>query len=241
MQHLYVRPVESWAPHYVEDTSFLACAPQANPMKDPPLHFGRDSSGNISWCAESYPSQNPNVKDLEPVPSAGDVAPFTSHVEKNSNSAQCSATTIEPYLTSMPLYSATGAGHHLSTYLQDSIPAVSGACPGGGTLNGANCEFGSSQTCDRTVQNPDLANTRFPLLAPPKLVESAIEGDSSYGCTITYDGGQGKTGKYTPTQGCCGGAVQLWSGIAPSGSTDAKLLNTSAHLEPDAPCQVPQY
>ncbi len=101
---IYVRPIRAWAPHYEEDTEFEACAPQASPFRDPPLHFSKDlTTGNVSWCAESYPSQNDHVAANDRVPNPtqplsganafiGHMRPYTSHASKNSASAVCTST-----------------------------------------------------------------------------------------------------------------------------------------------------
>ena len=76
MQHVYVRPIQPWIPHYEEDTEFLACAPEASLIVDPPMHFAKHAENfsapwNVGWCAEVYPTQNPNVLDLDPLPKVG--------------------------------------------------------------------------------------------------------------------------------------------------------------------------
>jgi hypothetical protein len=78
----YVRPINAWSPHYEEDTGFQACAPQANPLRDPPLHFAVNTRGNVAWCAEVYPSQNDNYAKLG---SPAGVKLYTSHTVKNSS------------------------------------------------------------------------------------------------------------------------------------------------------------
>jgi hypothetical protein len=261
-QHMYVRPQASWAPHYEEDTEFQACAPQAGPViKDPPLHFSRDTmTGNVAWCAESYPSQNdhvpnidrlidPNKAPLDPV-TAGDpalfgapgtppnkyvgrVKPFTSHIVKNSASSVCRATKPSS-IPSTALYPTTGEAYHQATTAVDiSVTPVGG----GSTLAYA------STTCDRTaVQTGNLAWANFPLLADGRDVETALAADDSYDCAITYDNsGSKSTRSVSPSNGCCGSAVQMNTGLFPVGSTSQRLFNKSAHLEPDATCQQPTY
>ncbi|MGZ3697498.1 MAG: hypothetical protein ACXWP5_05295, partial [Bdellovibrionota bacterium] len=247
----YIRPITSWAPHYEEDTSFQGCAPQSFPgVIDPPLHFAKDPiTGNVNWCAEVYPSQNDNVPQLDRRPTGvstgpllGRVAPFTSHVVKNSASADCVATTPN----SIPgggLYPNASAGacgsnpfpqgwaRHPSDMLADSwIDLTLGV----GAIN--RC---TNQTCDRTVIAAGQSWPRFPLIAPASAVENAIAQDSTYGCTLTFDNGGVKTGKTTPAQGCCGPTVRVWTSLA--GSGDQRTKNSVAHLEPDAPCLTPQY
>jgi hypothetical protein len=96
----FVRPIQAWFPHYEEDVAFQACAPQAQPVVDPPLHFSKDTTnGNVGWCAESYPTQNPYVSKLD-IKNASGVFPakvknYTSHVSKNSTSNTCTASQLD--------------------------------------------------------------------------------------------------------------------------------------------------
>lgn len=55
----YVRPGLSWAPTYLEDTSFEACAPDSVPHRDAPIHIAKDPiTTNFAWCSEAYPNFN---------------------------------------------------------------------------------------------------------------------------------------------------------------------------------------
>ena len=250
---LYIRPTRAWAPHYEEDTSFQACAPQSSVIKDPPLHFAKDpSTGNVSWCAEAYPSQNDNIDGLDKragnVATAnfmGRVAPFTSHVAKNSASADCVRTT-PPSLAS--------GGAFNSQYPAASATAcsltVAGCVLGSGwgrhptdlcvDVDKTNVPICSDKTCDRTVVTTGLSWPRFPLLGRSTEVESAISADTTYSCMISYDNGGAKSGTKSPTQGCCAANVQVWTG---TGAATPAAPNTAlnAHLEPDVPCLVPNY
>jgi hypothetical protein len=273
---IHVRPGKAWAPHYEEDTAFEACAPQASPFWDPPLHFARDnSSGNISWCSEAYPSQNPDIHNLDRGKNAankalpGLVLNYTSHVVKNSSSNVCSASVIDmskvtpsPFNYPQPgAASGTactpttaadgdlilGVAYHPNGMTVDRTVSFDGAtCSNGGQIGSfaaTSCYYCANQTCDRTVSNsiPHIAVelSRYPLLARATQVESAISSDSTYGCTITYDAGGGKTGKNTPTNGCCGSTVKMDTGTQVN--TTARSWNMEAHLEPDVPCQMPTY
>lgn len=244
-KRVFVRPTRAFSPHYVEDTSFQACAPLSDPFKDPPLHFSRSSDGNIAWCAESYPSSNNNVarvdtrQDPNDINSAfsGLVRPFTSHVVKSSASASCTFTPLtipSAYPNAPGANPRRGLARHFANDQIDSIGGI---------------PLYASETCDRTVVNPmnGVLWGRFPLLAPPNGiskqgpgvgagVEEAIASDPSYQCTVTFDNGGTKTGKYTPTQGCCGANVYAWTGAAAAPNNAS-----SAHLEPDAACLVPRY
>ncbi|MEO7161305.1 MAG: hypothetical protein ABI041_00150 [Bdellovibrionia bacterium] len=248
-QHLYIRPFKPFTPHYEEDTTFLACAPQANPFKEAPLHFmpSPTSTGgtNYSWCAESYPTQNSNITSLDPAvtpiapsnpttpaadPNIGGhvalVSPFTSHISTLNGSVSsiggtaCSATTITFPSVSTYAYPAAGTDW---AYARHDAGTTWGALPGGK----------ASLTCDRTVTtSSDITWTQFPLLAPTADVERALASDSSYNCTVTYDNATGKAAaRQTPAGGCC----MLKSAPA------TKIVGAT-HLEPtQTTCLPPTY
>ncbi len=236
--HLYVRPVQAFSSHYEEDTDFQACALQAIPVKDPPLHFSRDPiSGNVAWCAETYPTQNVNVKSLDPptlpsptpsstvIPSipTGNVSPYTSHTVRNTVSSTCSSTLISlPVTPNYNYASAAGTRYaqHRSTTLWD-------------TRVGDTTVHTADQTCDRTVTTAGLAWSLFPLLAPATDIEQSISTDSSYMCLVTYDNSGSKTNKATPSDGCCDKSVVK----VQTGSTGPSV----GHLEPDFNCSIPAY
>jgi hypothetical protein len=248
----------------LEDTDFEACVPHSKPFQDPPLHFARDiSTGNVGWCAEVYPSQNTNLSQLDRLqPPAntnypGKVIPYTSHVLKNSVGTICSSTPLsvsglngtypsDPSAGGAACRASTqvnvGAAWHPNNLLVDTKNPVAGLCTNGSTLEGATCYYCAHQTCDRTAINNNGAWAGFPMLARPTQVESAISQDSTFGCVISWDNGGGKAGKVTPTQGCCGGAVALWTGL-PTGAAanNPNYANSAAHLEPSQACQTPQY
>jgi hypothetical protein len=69
-------------------------------------------------------------------------------------------------------------------------------------------------------------------MARPAEVEAAITNDNSYNCTVSYDNNGPKTGKVTPSGGCCGPVVYMKTGLGG---------NMAAHLEPDVACVMPAY
>lgn len=235
IKHVYIRPFKHFTPHYEEDTYFKACAPQASPLIDPPLHFAREpNSGNVAWCAESYPTQNTNISSIDvPIPAStsipiigtGFISPYTSHTVRNSSSPPCNATPISNFTTTNYSYPSSntlnsGYAYHSSITRWD-------------TRSSDSSSHNASQTCDRTVSSTRLSWTRFPLLSPAIDIENAIINDSSYYCNVSYDNGSGKTDVSTPSDGCCDKTVvSIASGIKATGS---------AHLEPDAACKTPNY
>lgn len=226
--HVYVRPIQPFSPNYVEDTQFLACAPQASPQSDPPLHFAADPTSNqMAWCAEVYPTQNDNLASLDPPfnypgtvsKTTGGITPYTSHTAKNT-AGQCTATpiTLPASYSSHPQW----PGNHSSV----------------GQIDGAN----ASLTCDRTVLNTSgpganvsvSPQSRFPLLARAPDVELALQDSTSnspYLCKITYD----PTGANPILNSCC--ATGVIHGTAQSPNTPV----LPAHLEPTTTCGTPTY
>ncbi|MCM2279230.1 MAG: hypothetical protein NDJ89_14230 [Oligoflexia bacterium] len=152
---------------------------------------------------------------------SGKVRPFTSHSVRNTSSTECSAT-----LPTIPSNASVGAGYY---------PA---GASGLANHDAADIFEGqvASKTCDRTVLNPlsGPSWSRFPLLAPPSDVENMLRSatDPSYVCTMTFDNGGAKTGKKSPSSGCCQAASVA---VSSGGAVD------TAHLEPDAACGLPQY
>jgi hypothetical protein len=240
LRHVYVRPVAPFLPHYEEDTTFQACAPPSFLPQDPPLHFSRDPvSGNVAWCAETYPTQNDSIQSLDPtraapaplqstVPPTGSVAPYTSHLQKNSASAQCTYTKMTiPSGSTTYLYPSTGYANHPTTQSWE---------------NGTGF---TSNTCDRNVNiervdsnTPGLDWAKFPLLAPAGDIEDStygIQTNKSYQCLVTYDNNGSKTKTYSPTEGCCSSS-SVYVATGKNSSTPA-----TAHLEPDVPCRIPTY
>ncbi|MGK5085479.1 hypothetical protein WDW37_19500 [Bdellovibrionota bacterium FG-1] len=213
LDHLYVRPIRPWAPHYEEDTDFQACVPLASPLRDPPLHFQQVSpKGNLAqaWCAEAYPTQNDNFGEIakKVTTDAGGkttvkydntIHPYTSHGVKNTAKAsECSSTPM-------------------------TFPS---------NVTGLEPVAKKTDLCDRTVVAGSLDWPRFPLLAPSDNVELMMVMDSSYQCTLTYDAGGGRTGRGTPAAGCCA------AGVLKNGTAETPV---GAHLEPGTECGTPAY
>ena len=240
LSQIYVRPITAWTPHYEEDKSFLACTPQAWPVvRDPPLHFARTASGNISYCAEVYPSQNPNITALDPN-NTGNVAPFTSHTSKNAFEAEGSSGSTNYF--AMPACVATVKALTIpGSYTLGAQLARHPTTPIASSLE-SDLELDTTQlstTCDRTVVASQASlSTTFPLLAPPTMVENALAADPGYECTFTHDnvtGTNSKVGVATPSQGCCGPAVRVYTGSpGPAG-----FNYNSAHLEPNSSVAAP--
>jgi hypothetical protein len=263
--HLFIRPFKPWTPHYVEDTNFLACAPQANPFQDPPLHLMPSSSSAGSgqayaWCAESYPTQNPNITIIDPPvtgpssatiqyplsdtnslgqPRGGLVSPYTSHISTFAGAPPsgplnvCTATNITIPTASYTYPGTMGVGANWG-FAKHSNVTHWGNFPASGTTGNA------SLTCDRTViPSSNVTWGNFPLLAPAKDVEAALATDASYNCTVTYDNNSGKAySLLTPSGGCC----TLRATTSHSGGTALTSTGGGTHVEPSqAVCTPPAF
>jgi hypothetical protein len=187
-------------------------------------------TSNVAWCTESYPTQNQNIKLIDPptqiaagsttptIPS-GVVANYTSHTTKNTASNTCTASAITIPTTNYAYDSASGtrfARHRSAT-----------------TLPWENNTSTANTTCDRTVLDQSLAWPKYPLLSPTNDLESAIISDSSYFCTMSFDNNGPKGNKYSPSSGCCDPASVY---VTTNSSTPS-----TAHLEPDVSCKIPTY
>ncbi len=225
---IYIRPQNSWYPVYIEDTDFQACAPQSLPLRDPPLHFSKNTTtNNVSWCAAVYPTQNPNATALGtgttlggpgPLPGAGThtAIPYTSAIVKSAAGSACVATAI----------TQAANAHTVAVTIEGNVYTAADA----------------AKTCDRTVMNISPDWTGFPLQARPLQIENAIKSDTSFQCTVTYDNSNIKsTSGLTPTQGCCGTNVYVWTGA--TASLAVPYNATAAHFEPNdnMQCLTPSY
>lgn len=226
-----VKPIDAWTPNYIEDTSFQACAPVADPYLEPPLHFYKLDSDTMGWCTKNYPTQNPYWLDLNsrkrPVdatltgiavgwPGVG-TAPVeisTSHVDgAGLLDAQntCTGTSRNAVCTmTLEGTSLSGSIAACSTYLQD---------PGA--------------TCDRTVVfDPTLEYRGFPLQARSSEIETMLSQDlakdRTYSCQFSVHPDSNKVGKKMPLSGCCGivGGTPVLNPLLVGGAGSA------GHLEP---------
>ena len=113
----------------------------------------------------------------------------------------------------------TGLAGHPSNFVVDPLAGAKGC---------------AQNTCDRTASTVAGDWTKFPLLAPAADVEAAITNDiANYGCLVTYDNNGSKTGKASPSGGCCASpSTTLTTGAAGA---------STAHLEPGVSCLTPNY
>jgi hypothetical protein len=227
LKNVYVRPSAPWYPHYEEDTDFQACAPLADTdstdktlgYKEAPMHIAKNPvTNNVAWCSEAYPTQNDNIPALEGATTgavSGNVRPYTSHVITGNVPSGVNCTYLPVATRTQVSYPAGGlADHASSTYLGAS----------------------ATRTCDRSYASQGNNKGTPPLLAPPGDVENALREDSSFQCLVTYDNNTGKAGTRSPTQGCCGSTVSVWTGA----SVPTTYNGTVAHVEAGT-CGIPTF
>jgi hypothetical protein len=229
LKKLFIRPTEPWAPHYIEDESFQACAPRSSNFQDPPLHFARDAEGEVAYCAAVYPTQNPYMSAIDQVidttgsvSNPGHVKPFTSPVVKNVAGGRCTATQLDNYtFTGTSQVPGCAPGEKMYQHNDQCVVDTKGEA-------GFNT---ADLTCDRTVSRSTGGSWRiFPLQAPPEDIETMLVSDPSYRCSITWDDGEGLNGR-TPSSGCCDSQIVRVT-------TDITSPDT-AHLDPRMQCGIP--
>ena len=249
LQEVHVRPIDPWMPNYVEDTSFLACAPLADPYLDPPLHFYKQDNDTYGWCAEAYPTQNPywtalNSRQINPgVGSAAvvnwsagagseRVKGFTSHVT-TPLALTVPATTMDQYNSGC----TAGAGvNEAKVCALSPLPSWSTANQCKTFLLG----FLHNNTCDRTmVYDANQAFLGFPLLADDASIETALSTDLShdktYSCQYSVNADPTKVNTKTPISACCG----MVSGYPLLNPLTSGASGTKGHLEPYTPSTTP--
>jgi hypothetical protein len=243
LDEVHLQPVDPWTPEYLEDTSFQACAPVADPYLEPPMHFYKTAGGDYGWCSKIYPTQNSNWVALNSLrrmdSNAGTLASmlagtqarvsgFTSHVVgtgdmdllSNARNNACSGTGIHP-LCQMTTGSGTDA--QCTAYLNSPF------------INPSR----SSQTCDRTaIYSPFKEYKDFPLQSSSADIEEVLardlSGKKNFACTYSVSPDRTKIGSAYPSTGCCGkfGTTTVLSGLQAAGVK-------KGHLEPQINPQVP--
>jgi hypothetical protein len=243
---IHLRPIDPWVPHYMEDTSFKACAPLSSEFTEPPLHFYRDANNQYAWCAETYPSQNPYWAEINKkrriitptsstdpnvinqtnlvgypaaagAPSPPPVLGFTSHVNSGASASQPACTgTVGPQICNM----TTSSG------------AVNTNCVS--YLNRP-----SADTCDRTVMFDPFQNYRdFPILAnaadTEKMLQDDLSHSKSFSCAYSVSKDPSKVNSQYPSTACCG----IRGGNPVLNSLSA---GTGGHLEPLQDSSAPNY
>ena len=162
-----IRPYKPFLPHYLEDTSFKACAFQSSSPIDPPIVLSHDS-GVFSpangphnfYCAKHYPSSGsiippPNGDPFDKPPGDCDIAANAAAIKTNKTYA-CSKT-----------YDPSGSSRNTPAAGCCQICSGADCRPQGGgvTANGRNAAF--SPPSD--VGNPGQAIKQLPRAVPNKV------------------------------------------------------------------------
>lgn len=233
LNEVHLQPIDPWTPEYLEDTSFQACAPVADPYLEPPMHFVKSGS-DIAWCSKIYPTQNSNWVTLNSLrrmdSNAGTLASmlagsqarvsgFTSHEMGTGDldaRNSCSGTGIHPICQM-----TTGSGTDAACTAYLNSPFIS--------------PMRSVLTCDRTVTYSPFKDYKdFPLQATSLEIEEVLNRDllkkKNFACTYSVSSDRSKIGSAYPSTGCCGkiGNVAVLGGLSSKG-----------HLEPQVNPQVP--
>lgn len=245
LDEVHLQPVDPWTPEYLEDTSFLACAPVADPYLEPPMHFYKTAGGDYGWCSKIYPTQNSNWVTLNSLRrmdsnagtiqsmlagSQARVSGFTSHVDgtgdldvRNVDAAnnKCSGTGIHSICQ---MTTGSGTDPYCSNYLSSTNISPTR----------------SALSCDRTVMYSPFKDYKdFPLQASSSDIEEVLErdllGKKNFACTYSVSPDRTKVRTAYPSTGCCGkiGNVTVLSGLQAAGVR-------KGHLEPQYNSQVPE-
>ena len=240
---IHLRPIDPWAPQYLEDTSFQACAPIADPYVEPPLHFYKDTNKNLAWCAEVYPNQNPywatlNKKRRITAPAVGYDNTLVNY-KNNPGASSCNGAFVRGYtLHTDSIGLALGltnrcTGTPAKQICKMTDPTATG-CEGFLANYDSHKSTAYADTCDRTVMfDPFQEYQEFPLQASDADIDEMLKNDlshvKSFACTYSVSSDPSKINKKYPSTGCCGkynGQVVLNS--LQLGTATAK----SGHLEP---------
>jgi hypothetical protein len=238
LNEIHINPLDPWSPDYVEDTSFQACVPVADPYLEPPLHFFRDATSNVAWCAKVYPTQNPYWVELnsrkKPLgalisnkavnwTAGAKVSWFTSHtivgapafLDLDANNTACTGTAVDK-ICEWSLGTTASADYNFckNSYLS--------------TFVGAN-----TKRCDRSVMFDSNQDYRgFPLQAKDADIESMLKADLAknrdYSCAYSVNSNQAKINKNQPLSNCCG----MKAGVSILDTATRLPLSTGGHLEP---------
>ncbi len=242
LNEIHIQPVDPWVPNYLEDTSFQACAPVADPYLEPPLHIYKENSNTMGWCTKAYPTQNPYWYHVNK-----EIKPTTAPTTPTSN------------IVNYPAFALVAAdtSHKIGVGLLDARNTCTGTnqiplCKMTGYNADASClafltpGVGRGKTvpdtCDRTVSfDANQAYLGFPLQARDVEIDEMLHADltqtaeRNYSCQYSVHADPNKVNSKIPATGCCGlvSGVPVLSGVltGPNGS--------SGHLEPQANPALP--
>lgn len=236
LKEVHIKPIDPWTPNYVEDLSFQACVPVADPYVEPPMHFYKKDSNTMAWCSKVYPTQNPywldlNAKKKPPSTLIPDVA-----VNWNAGAGPAPVQIYTSHLNS-----GAGADHWLDSRNSCEGTQAAEICLmslgsiSHGNYSGCVTYLGGAgrQTCDRTATFDSNQQLRgFPLQAKDsditQMLSQDLNAERSYSCQYSVHPDPSKVGQRMPLTGCCGigagGDAVLRDVLAVDGR--------SGHLEP---------
>ncbi|MBS1960247.1 MAG: hypothetical protein JST80_12290 [Bdellovibrionales bacterium] len=244
LNEVHIKPVDPWSPNYVEDLSFRACVPVADPYLEPPMHFYNQDANTMGWCTMSYPTQNPYWVELnsrkKPLGATIQNQAVNYHVAPYNQSV-ASVKTWAP-VQNYTSHDNAAAATNLDANNSCTSTGASDIClmSLGSTSAGdyATCSTylapvsGVRNTCDRTVTfDANQADRTFPLQAEDTDIDSMLKQDllkdRTFSCQYSVNPDPTKIGARIPMSGCCG----IVNGL-PVLTNIMAGANRSGHLEP---------
>jgi hypothetical protein len=244
LEEVHIQPVDPWTPNYVEDISFQACAPLADPYLEAPMHFYKKDANTMAWCSEPYPTQNPYWAKLNANHKTTNATWQTIDVNSPTNPAAAGTTSFvtadqgTSYARVVPYTShnipAAAAGLDTKNSCLGTQAAFLCTAATGSANNDCTTYLGNltRKTCDRTVVY-DATNPfyDFPLQAADAdittMLTNDLNNDKTFGCEYSVNPSDPtKVGTKVPSSGCCGGSVGAIM------SSPATPNGYSGHLEP---------
>ncbi len=239
LSEVHIKPIDPWTPDYVEDTSFLACVPVADPFLEPPLHVYKDANNQYGWCTKAYPTQNPNWDELNKAKHPAGIASAQLYVNYLADAKVSWFTSHQVGGSSTALDGHNGGGQCSGT----NVTNRTNICGLNPDANQAECIaylafLSKGTTCDRTVV-PGAPYKTFPLQASDDDISDMLKNDllhdKNFGCNYSVNADPSKVGKKVPSTGCCG----VYNGTAVLDSIINGVAPISGHLEPFVNPAVP--
>ncbi len=238
---IHLRPADPWVPQYVEDTSFEACAPIADPYLEPPLHFYRDADKNIAWCAEVYPNQNPywaTINRKRRLTAAGNgydqtVVNYANNAPTSCNSAHVKGYTLHQDTIGTTLGLANRCTGTPAQAVCDMTDPSAANCSTFLGRYDSHKDAATADTCDRTVMfDPAREYRDFPLQASDADIDSMLANDlthdKSFACSYSVSRVRSRVNRGFPSTGCCG----KFQGQTVLGNLLSGGAAQGGHLEP---------
>lgn len=171
LSNYYIRPIQPWALHYEEDTSFQACAPRALQPVDPPIHLLNNAGTVPAYCAETHPNAiwtNSNPGSVHTRQDHTDASPHQIGSDTVGGSGVSAPlpllapkADIERALGSDPSFrcSVTGIFAQNTAFAIGTTNGISACCVGAPN-NHFEPGAGSSAVCNVELRNPGIGALR---------------------------------------------------------------------------------